>query len=241
MKLQQIFKNAISRPINPAVVVSNQKPETIAAEIGEYVFTDELIEKLYLILDTIMHKRSGKTGVWINGYYGSGKSHFIKFVHYCLQPETQEAAFDALLDAVQGYNSSRPGANMSISPSNILLLKKKIQASSAENIMFNVEDETDDGSGERLTRIFLNMFNKFRGYNSKDIALALLLEKYLDEKGQFAAFKNQVQNDLGHHWGTRRRRCGRLRTRKRAGHSQKPRARTRHRFPARQTLHPRGL
>lgn len=200
MKLQQIFKNAISRPINPAVVVSNQKPETIAAEIGEYVFTDELIEKLYLILDTIMHKRSGKTGVWINGYYGSGKSHFIKFVHYCLQPETQEAAFDALLDAVQGYNSSRPGANMSISPSNILLLKKKIQASSAENIMFNVEDETDDGSGERLTRIFLNMFNKFRGYNSKDIALALLLEKYLDEKGQFAAFKNQVQNDLGHHW-----------------------------------------
>ncbi|MCB0821001.1 MAG: hypothetical protein KDC13_10290, partial [Bacteroidetes bacterium] len=72
---------------------------------------------------------------------------------------------------------------MAISASNLALLKKKISAGSFENILFNVEDETDDGSGERLTRIFLNMFNKFRGYNSNDIALALLLEKYLDEKG----------------------------------------------------------
>ena len=85
MKIHELFEREIGRTINPAVVVSNQKEETIDAEIAEYVFTDELIEKLYLILDTIVNKRSGKTGIWINGYYGSGKSHFIKILSYLLE------------------------------------------------------------------------------------------------------------------------------------------------------------
>lgn len=200
MKLYEIFSRKIDRIINPAVVVSNQQLETVNAEIKEYVFTDELIEKLYKILNVVTNKRAGKTGIWINGYYGSGKSHFIKYVHYCLNADTQEAAFEGFLNAVNRYDPTRAGAEMEITPSNIALLKKKIEGAGVENIMFNVEDETDDGSGERLTRIFLNMFNKFRGYNSNDIALALLLEKYLDEKGKFAAFKEQVQTDLGHDW-----------------------------------------
>lgn len=200
MKLESIFSRQIGRPINPAVVVSSQKKETIDAEIAEYVFTNELIEKLYKILNAVMNTRSGNTGIWINGYYGSGKSHFIKYVHYCLSPDTQDAAFEGFLKAVNTYDNTRGGAKMDITSSNITLLKKKIQGTGVDNIMFNVEDETDDGSGERLTRIFLNMFNKFRGYNSNDIALALLLEKYLDEKGQFAAFKEQVESQLGYNW-----------------------------------------
>ena len=84
MLLKEIYERSISRDINPAVVVSNKNQETINAEIKEYVFTKELIEKLYLMVDTILNKKSGKSGIWINGYYGSGKSHFIKYVHYLL-------------------------------------------------------------------------------------------------------------------------------------------------------------
>ena len=69
--------------------------------------------------------------------------------------------------------------------------------------MFNVEDETDDGNEEeRLTRIFLNMFNKFRGYNSNDIPLAILLEKQLDKKGIFEQFKTKVKEVTGFDWET---------------------------------------
>lgn len=200
MKLQEIFSRNIDRVINPAVVVSNQKQETVQAEIKEYVFTDELIEKLYLILDTVLNKRSGKTGIWINGYYGSGKSHFIKFVHYCLQPETREAAFEQFLEAVNAYDNTKPGANMEITQSNVILLKKRIQASETENIMFNVEDETDDGKGERMTRIFLNVFNRYRGYNGREIALAVLLEKRLDQEGKFEVFKERIHSELGFDW-----------------------------------------
>jgi hypothetical protein len=203
MKLKEIFARDINRDINPAVVVSAKDPKTIEAEIKEYVFTSEIIEKLYTIIDTVINKKSGKSGIWINGYYGSGKSHFIKFVHYLMNKETSADAFEALEKGVNdNYDTTKPNTNDKITISNLRLLKKKITDAQCDDIMFNVEDETDDGSQERLTRIFLNMFNKFRGYNSNDIPLAILLEKTIDQKGKFAEFKRLIDSDLGFNWET---------------------------------------
>lgn len=203
MKLNEIFARDINRDINPAVVVSAKDPKTIEAEIKEYVFTPEIIEKLFTIIDTVINKKSGKSGIWINGYYGSGKSHFIKFVHYLMNRETSADAFEALEKGVNdNYDTTKPNTNDKITISNLRLLKKKITEAQCDDIMFNVEDETDDGSQERLTRIFLNMFNKFRGYNSNDIPLAILLEKTIDQKGKFAEFKKLIDTELGFNWET---------------------------------------
>jgi hypothetical protein len=200
MLLREIYDRKIDREINPAVVVSDKKQETIKAEIEEYVFTDELIEKLYEIVNTVLNKRTGKSGIWINGYYGSGKSHFIKYVHYLLDADTSKLAFDAFEKAVSNYDNMKPGGNDQITTNNLRLLRKRLESSHCDNIMFNVEDETDDGSKERLTRIFLNMFNKFRGYNPNDIPLAILLEKQLDQKGKFKTFKKEIETQLGFNW-----------------------------------------
>ena len=200
MKIQEIFERDIFRTINPAVVVSNKKSDTIEAEIQEYVFTDDLIEKIFIMVDTVLNKKQGKSGIWINGYYGSGKSHFIKFVHYLLDEKTSKSAFEVYLKAVENYDAMKSGNNDRITISNVAALRKKVESSKCDNIMFNVEDETDDGSQERLTRIFLNMFNKFRGYNPDDIPLAILLEKPLDAKGLFPEFKSRIKKDLGYDW-----------------------------------------
>lgn len=200
MKLSEIFERRIDRIINSAVVVSNQKQDTINAEIEEYVFTNDLIEKLYLFLDTVLNKKVGKTGIWINGYYGSGKSHFIKYAHYCLDTITSEKAFDHYRLNVERHQENNNLSDVTVS--NILQLKKKLEQTEIENIIFNVEDETDDVNGERLTRIFLSMLNRFRGYNSGDIPLAILFEKYLDRKGVFAEFKQRLQEEAGYNWTT---------------------------------------
>ena len=200
MKIKDIFNKSLDRPINPAVVVSNKDAETVSAEIKEYIFTDELIEKLYILLNTILNKRTGKTGIWINGYYGSGKSHFIKYAHYCFHPATSEEAFEYWIEAVKNYDNNKAGRVDEITVSNVVLLKKRLQATLCDDILFNVEDETDDAGGERLTRIFLNMFNRYRGYNASDIPLALLFEKYLDNKGKFAEFKEIIAEELGYDW-----------------------------------------
>jgi len=200
MVLREIYERPIDRTINPAVTVSDKKGKTIKAEIEEYVFTDELIEKLFEILNTVLNKKAGKTGIWINGYYGSGKSHFIKYVHYLLNPETSNLAFEYLENNVKGYDATKAGSNDEITLSNIRLLKKRVDSSFCDNILFNVEDETDDGDQERLTRIFLNMFNKFRGFNADDIPLALLLEKPLKQQGKLDEFKKEIQERLGFDW-----------------------------------------
>jgi hypothetical protein len=201
MKLNEIFARDINRDINPAVVVSAKDPKTIEAEIKEYVFTPEIIEKLFTIIDTVFNKKSGKSGIWINGYYGSGKSHFIKFVHYLMNRETSADAFEVLEKGVKDiYDTTKANTNDNITISNLRLLKKKITDAQCDDIMFNVEDETGDGSQERLTRIFLNMFNKFRGYNSNDIPLAILLEKTIDQKGKFEEFKKLIDSELGFNW-----------------------------------------
>lgn len=200
MQLSKIFERPIDRIINSAVVVSNQKADTIQAEIGEYVFTPDLIEKLYHFLDTVLNKKEGKTGIWINGYYGSGKSHFIKYAHYCLDADTAEKAFEHYLKNVKEHQGKADFSE--VTESNVLQLKRKIEQTKIDNIIFNVEDETDDVNGERLTRIFLSMLNRFRGYNSNDIPLAILFEKYLDKKGVFAEFKKRLLEDSGYDWNS---------------------------------------
>lgn len=200
MQLSSIFERPIDRVINSAVVVSNQKKDTVQAEITEYVFTEDLIEKLYYFLDTVLNKKVGKTGIWINGYYGSGKSHFIKYAHYCLDSANSEKAFEHYRINVEKHQKENDLSEVTVS--NVLQLKRKIEQTHIENIIFNVEDETDDGSGERLTRIFLSMLNRFRGFNSSDIPLAILFEKYLDKKGVFAEFKTRLQEESGYNWET---------------------------------------
>ena len=80
MNLKQLFSRDINRAVNPAIVVGDRNANTIKIEIEEYVFTPDLIDELYTFLFDIFNKKDGKTGIWIDGFYGSGKSHFIKMV-----------------------------------------------------------------------------------------------------------------------------------------------------------------
>ena len=199
MNLQQIYARDIERHINAAVVVGDRERDVIEAEIREYVFTDELIEHFFKLLSTVLNKEEGKTGIWVNGYYGSGKSHFIKYFHYLLDGPTSDLAFEMLAEALKSYDDSK-GFGSGVSASNLQLLRKKVQQTASEDIMFNLERETDDHEGERVTRIMLNMLNQHRGYNKTDIPLALLLEKSLDQAGKLDEFKSTIQDQFQVNW-----------------------------------------
>ena len=83
MKLSELYKKPIGRAVNPAVSATKFDPETEKIEIEEYVFTDEIINGLYRILDAIKNNKPyDHVGIWIDGYYGSGKSHFLKYLDY---------------------------------------------------------------------------------------------------------------------------------------------------------------
>lgn len=79
----QIYKKEINRPLNPAVSVTDNRENTISVEIEEYVFTDEIINGLFNVLNAVRKKSANHNGIWISGYYGSGKSHFLKYLNFC--------------------------------------------------------------------------------------------------------------------------------------------------------------
>lgn len=199
MNLQQIYARDIERHINAAVVVGDREQDVIDAEIREYVFTDELIEHFFKLLNTVLNKEEGKTGIWVNGYYGSGKSHFIKYFHYLLDAPTTDLAFEMLEKALDSYDDAR-GLGSGVSLSNLRQLRNKVRQTASEDIMFNLERETDDHAGERVTRIMLNMLNQHRGFNKTDIPLALLLEKSLDSAGKLEEFKSTIQSRFQVNW-----------------------------------------
>jgi hypothetical protein len=203
MRLADIYNKLITRNINPAVVAQDREVETIKTEIDEYVFTDEIINNIYKVLLAIKNKDDvSKTGIWVNGYYGSGKSHFLKYLHYCIAPDTRQKAFERLILAVKERDTLlRPDSKIKMNNTDIASLKRWYDQAIIDDILFNAQDVSKENKDKTtFTQIFFNMFNQSRGYNAYNIPLAILLEKYLDINNAFELFKSKIEEEEGFVW-----------------------------------------
>jgi len=195
MKLHEIYAREITRTIDPTAVVSKLKEDLIKQEIEEYIFTNDILEHLYRFLDSLVNSKSDKTGVWINGYYGCGKSHFLKYIYYCLQPMYQESAFDNFQKALR-----QSKALLDVTDTKVKEIRKKLSEMSVDTIMFNIDASAGNvKDNEAITKILLNRLNHYRGYNDVYVPLAKL-EKLLDEKGQFNQFKTRIKAQFNEDW-----------------------------------------
>ena len=92
MRIANIFKKRIDRPINGVVKADQLDEQSVWQELDEFVVTQELDKHFRDFFDrycdTIDNPNDptveGKIGVWISGFFGSGKSHFIKVLSYLL-------------------------------------------------------------------------------------------------------------------------------------------------------------
>lgn len=196
MKIENLYNKDITRRINPAVVVSEMEDYFIDQEIDEYVFTTGITKNVYKFLNAIAHKKEGKTGVWISGYYGSGKSHFIKYLFYCLSKKYSQQAINLFSDSVKDLDPLEEP-----NPSQLVSLKKGLEKLTVDEIMFNIDAVADgDDEKDRITRVLLKKLNQYRGFNNTNIALALYLEKPLSQKGNFEAFKDKIKLAFKEDW-----------------------------------------
>src|SRR3954467_2411563 len=89
MLIKNLFERDIFRPINGVVKADQLDDSSVWQELDEFVVTRELDQHLrkfvawYLeAVDQAKSAPTGKMGVWISGFFGSGKSHFLKVLSY---------------------------------------------------------------------------------------------------------------------------------------------------------------
>ena len=200
MKLRELYNKKIERAVNPAVSATKFDPKTEEIEIEEYVFTDEIINGLFRILDAIKNNKPyDHVGIWIDGYYGSGKSHFLKYLDYCIMPETRENALKRLLDAVKVIDPLDEKHNIGFDYEQLVSIANWLKKATIDTCIFNLETSYDNSTDKKkaFLHVFWNEFNAKRGFNKFNITLAQNLEKPLADKGVFEEFKARIAEEGG--------------------------------------------
>ena len=82
MNVQTLFAKRIDRPIEGVIKADDEA--SLRQEFEEYVLTDEVKKRLDAFLDAY-NQYEGANGVWVSGFFGSGKSHLLKIVALLLE------------------------------------------------------------------------------------------------------------------------------------------------------------
>ena len=107
MIIKDLFAKDINRDINGVVKVAQEDDAATRQELEEYVVTRELRRRFgdfFGAYEAALDRPTDKIGVWISGFFGSGKSHFLKMLSYLLSNKMVDGkpAIDYFIDPVTG-------------------------------------------------------------------------------------------------------------------------------------------
>jgi len=189
MELSGIFKSPVNRPIEGVIKADDEA--SLYSELSEYVLTDEVAKRLAHFLDAY-NDYHGANGVWVSGFFGSGKSHLLKMLALLLENRRVDAetALDIFLTKI-------PEDDQLLSAQ----LKKAVSIPS-KSILFNIDQKADIISKtqmDALLSVFVKVFNEMCGYYGKQGYIAQF-ERDLDSRDLFEAFKTQYQAHAKKPW-----------------------------------------
>ncbi|WP_282092921.1 BREX system P-loop protein BrxC [Epibacterium ulvae] len=186
--LKNIFAKPVDRPIDGVIKADDEA--SLRIELDEYVITDEIGKRLETFLDAYNNYDTAN-GVWISGFFGSGKSHLLKML--ALLMENREVDGTRAFDIFEDKLTDQP----------MLLgaLRKAVSVPS-KSILFNIDQKADVISKtdvDALLSVFQKVFDEACGYYGKLPHIAQF-ERDLDDRGQLAAFKDAYAAAAGKPW-----------------------------------------
>ena len=190
MKLNEIFAKDVQRPIEG--VIKADDTAHLGIEVDEYVLTNEAAKGLELLLEAYTNYTNAN-GVWISGFFGSGKSHLLKMLAHLLgDVEGQEFPRERVSES---FRSKAQGAFLPA-------LLAKAARIPARSLLFNIDqkatliakDQTD-----ALLKVFVKVFDESCGYHGNQGHVARF-ERDLDNRGQYEAFKAAYARIAGRDW-----------------------------------------
>lgn len=193
MDMKGLYAKDIFRSIDG--VIKADDVSKVASEVDEYVMTSEIRSGLSRIVDAWNQVDAPSNGVWIAGFFGSGKSHLLKMLSYLLgeqagsQPMTREDVERAFEQKVAGDETL------------IADLKRSLHTPTRA-VLFNIDAKDDKSTRERgsaMIEVFYKVYFEARGLYSKDLGVGAL-ERDLEDRGELARFREAYLEEAGHTW-----------------------------------------
>lgn len=191
MKLLNIYKSDINRDINGVIKVAQNDEQSIEQELREYIITKELrrhFNTFFNNYEKSLNTPTDKIGVWISGFFGSGKSHFLKILSYLLSN-----------DAVAGKNAVEYFADKFEDPMTFAQVERCASVPT-DTILFNIDSKSPINKDKTaILRVFAKVFYEHRGFYGDDLKVARL-EQFIDKSGKTDEFKSKFEEINGDTW-----------------------------------------
>jgi hypothetical protein len=193
--IQGLFAKPVDRPIDGVIKADDERH--LYVELDEYVVTREVSKGLGAFTDAYLHNPTAN-GVWISGFFGSGKSHLLKMLSLLLDSEKR------LPPEQTGEQGSRPVEILlpKVEDEIIRADLKKATAIPARSLLFNIDQKFDGIGGTHeapVLEVFMKVLNELQGYYGNQGYVAQF-EHDLNKRGQFEAFKQTYQRVNGRSW-----------------------------------------
>ncbi len=202
MHIKNIFAKNLFRPINGVVKADQQDDSVVWQELDEYVVTKELDKYFVRFFDTYLNAMdnpndpaiAARMGVWVSGFFGSGKSHFIKILSYLLgNCQVHNAETNQTRKAVEFFEEKIADAMLQAD------IKRAVD-SDTDVILFNIDSKADNKEGkDAILSVFLRVFNEKLGF-SGDAPHIAEMERYLQSKGVLEKFHQAFKDASGSDW-----------------------------------------
>lgn len=198
-KIKELFEKKIDRTIEEVIKVDQADQETVKNELEEYITTESIKSHYRDVLDAYHSAKNNPTegiGIWISGFFGSGKSSFAKNLGYVLANRE-----------VLGLNASDIFSKQ-VADSKIKDLLKLINTNIPTHaVIFDVSmDRGVRTANERITEVMYKALLRELDY-AEDFDLADL-EMGLEADGLLADFEKKFEKKYKQPW-TKRRKIGR--------------------------------
>ncbi len=191
MRLQNIYKADINRDINGVIKVAQDDERSIEQELREYIITKELRRHFNTFLNHYEHslnQPTDKIGVWISGFFGSGKSHFLKILSYLFSNPI-----------VAGKHAVDYFADKFDDPMMFAQLESCVKIPT-KTILFNIDSKsplTKDKTA--ILRVFAKVFYEHLGFYGNDLKV-VKLEQFIARSGRTEEFKEAFERINGGAW-----------------------------------------
>jgi hypothetical protein len=195
MQIKDMFAKKIDREIQGVIIVGQGEETNVSQELEEYVVTRELQKHFADFFSAYKKSIDGTTpkmGVWISGFFGSGKSHFLKILSYILDNKLvgDKHAIDYFLD------------DKKITDNKVLSDMQLAANVPADVVLFNIDSKSESNGKQNkdaIVNVFLKVFNEMQGFCSSMPHIADL-ERRLVEVGRFDEFKEAFEDEYGDSW-----------------------------------------